>query len=411
VKISAVIGANYGDEGKGLITDYLASKWDSALDSGRPMVIRFNGGAQAGHTVVTPTGARHVFHHFGSGTLAGAPTFLSGFFICHPMFFGNELKELKDLIGNVPEVYVDPLCMLSTPWDIMLNHAAEKDRRDGKHGSCGMGINETVHRNQSGYILQVKDLFGLRTNLEDKLAAIRHEYFTKRRHELSLVEDAPFRFDQRVWDHYIEDCKNFVHLIAQCSWSDLDLKNRDLIFEGAQGLRLDMDGKDFPHVTRSKTGITNVKTLLKERDLYKVPVDAYYVSRTYLTRHGAGPLENEWTTKELNVVDDTNVHNDHQEHLRYAWLDIDQLTDDIHTDLEAGAGNPEVRPHLALTHVDQVNSMSYYMSVGNGFNISTHLMVSSPLKFAEMVSESLGSNRYLMSFGKTRKDVRWVQYG
>ena len=87
MKISVVIGANYGDEGKGLATDYLASQGTKSL------VVRFNGGAQAGHTVVTPDGCRHVFHHFGSGVFAEADTFLSKFFIVNPILFRTEFEE------------------------------------------------------------------------------------------------------------------------------------------------------------------------------------------------------------------------------------------------------------------------------------------------------------------------------
>lgn len=75
----AVIGAGFGDEGKGLMTDYCCQRPKYTT------VVRFNGGAQAGHTVVTPDGRRHVFSHFGSGTLRGAATFLSRFFICNPI--------------------------------------------------------------------------------------------------------------------------------------------------------------------------------------------------------------------------------------------------------------------------------------------------------------------------------------
>jgi len=71
--VTAVIGANFGDEGKGLMTDVLASRAPS-----RTLVVRANGGAQAGHTVVTPEGRRHVFGHVGSGALCGAPTPPSG---------------------------------------------------------------------------------------------------------------------------------------------------------------------------------------------------------------------------------------------------------------------------------------------------------------------------------------------
>ena len=86
--IKVVIDSNWGDSGKGHIVDYLASKCGSD-----GLVIRYNSGAQAGHTVVTPDGIRHVFSHFGSGTLINRPTYLSRFFVCHPYEFSKELKE------------------------------------------------------------------------------------------------------------------------------------------------------------------------------------------------------------------------------------------------------------------------------------------------------------------------------
>src|SRR3954469_646850 len=99
-----VIGANFGDEGKGLLTDYYAALAGEEGYPVRAYVIRFNGGAQAGHTVVTPgEGKRHIFSHFGSGALAGATTFLSRFFVVNPIFFRNECKAL-----NLGGVSVDP---------------------------------------------------------------------------------------------------------------------------------------------------------------------------------------------------------------------------------------------------------------------------------------------------------------
>ena len=88
MRARAVIGSNFGDEGKGLVVDYLCK-------TGGEVVVRFNGGAQAGHTVVTPEGLRHVFRHFGSGTLYGVPTFLSQFFIVNPIIFFHELQDLR----------------------------------------------------------------------------------------------------------------------------------------------------------------------------------------------------------------------------------------------------------------------------------------------------------------------------
>src|SRR6266436_2186871 len=108
MRARAVIGANFGDEGKGLVTDYLCAT------QGAGMVVRYNGGAQAGHTVVPPDRKyRHVFHHFGSGTMCGVPTFLSQFFVCNPLACMYEANELLAL-GVNPVLYAHPNCLVTT---------------------------------------------------------------------------------------------------------------------------------------------------------------------------------------------------------------------------------------------------------------------------------------------------------
>src|SRR5690348_14536867 len=125
MRATVVIGANFGDEGKGLMTDYLCA---AAGDSSRgeisgAMVVRFNGGAQAGHTVFAG-GRRHVFHHFGSGAFAGAATFLSRYFVVNPFLWAKERDEL----GFCPRVFVDRAAMLTTPYDMLVNQEAERIR-------------------------------------------------------------------------------------------------------------------------------------------------------------------------------------------------------------------------------------------------------------------------------------------
>ena len=99
--IKVVVGANFGDEGKGLMTDCFCHQ--SSVKGEKCLVVLHNGGAQRGHTVVTPEGGRHVFHHFGSGTFVGADTYLSEDFILNPMVFRQEWEELKTL-GVSPKV-------------------------------------------------------------------------------------------------------------------------------------------------------------------------------------------------------------------------------------------------------------------------------------------------------------------
>ena len=110
------------------------------------IVVRFNGGAQAGHTVVTPEGRRHVFSHIGSGTFAGAATFLSRFFVSHPLLFLKEWEVLAAQ-GVRPVVYVDPDSPVTTPYDMMINQIIEQEQGAARHGSCGLGFGETLERN------------------------------------------------------------------------------------------------------------------------------------------------------------------------------------------------------------------------------------------------------------------------
>ena len=118
--VKIVVGANFGDEGKGLMTDYFSSI------SSNSIVVRFNGGAQAGHTVVTPDDKRHVFSHFGSGTFNKVPTYLSEYFICNPTLYKKEFLELKEC-GIKPMVHFAHDCMFSNPFDMLINQIVESN--------------------------------------------------------------------------------------------------------------------------------------------------------------------------------------------------------------------------------------------------------------------------------------------
>jgi adenylosuccinate synthase len=145
MRATAVIGAAFGDEGKGLLTDHYVS--ELRAHGRRPIVCRFNGGANAGHTVVRGA-KRHVFSHFGAGSLLEAETYLSEFFVANPLLWQKEWRQLVEL-GVEPVVYLDRQAPLTVPYDIMINQFAEEHRGNHRHGSCGIGIHETVVRNES----------------------------------------------------------------------------------------------------------------------------------------------------------------------------------------------------------------------------------------------------------------------
>lgn len=392
MKASVVIGANYGDEGKGLITDYLASREPSA-------VVRFNGGAQAGHTVITPDGKRHVFHHFGSGTFVESPTYLSSYFVLNPIIFVQEMTKILKYQDTFSVMASDD-CPVTTPYDIMLNQAIEKMRGEGRHGSCGLGFNETLQRHGDWpYRLTFRHLRS-RPALEKILKLIRTEYVPKRAEALGIKTPITNIEDEGILEHFVEDCQTLRHNVESGGWIGFleDLGDiQHIVFEGAQGLLLDMDSGVFPYVTRSNTGFKNALALIRRGQIEDV--DLYYVSRTYLTRHGEGPLANE-DLMPLSFRDDTNVENEHQGELRFALLDPPGLVDRIKSDFSTVHPTPErMKTHFALTCADQTN------------NVVMGLIPETPGNaepFAKDLTRMISGSSYLISRGPTRNDVKEI---
>jgi adenylosuccinate synthase len=337
--VFAVIGSGYGDEGKGLMVDSLSRGINDVT------VVRFNGGAQAGHTVVLPDGMRHVFHHFGSGTFAGAKTHLSKFFVVNPIFALKEYDDLKHKMKNKIEFSIDPLAPISTPWDIMINQCVESKRGQNRHGSCGLGFGETWERTESYGLLTVSDFY---ENPLKKILDIWDNWVPVRCKDLGIdISDLPFSLDIAL--QFVSDWARLLKITTLLK--DEDLSCNRLIFEGAQGLGLDQDLGVFPYVTRSFTGSPNVCSLIKSLNIETV--DVIYMTRCYATRHGAGPLdfEEEWSGPVIN--DKTNVQNNWQGRLRVAPLDVVSKKILIDSDRRRSS-HCNWNAHLFVTCLDQI---------------------------------------------------------
>ena len=128
MKARIVIGANYGDEGKGTVTANLTN--DSVINNEKVLNILTNGGAQRGHSIIKNTGEDvnvfHTFQHFGSGTYHGADTYYSCYFILNPMQF---VKEYNELLIKPKNIYRDYNCRWSTPYDSFANLIEEQHHR------------------------------------------------------------------------------------------------------------------------------------------------------------------------------------------------------------------------------------------------------------------------------------------
>ena len=375
--IKVVIGKNFGDEGKGAAVYRLCQ-------GKKAIVVRHNGGAQAGHTVEDGS-FRFVFHQLGSGSPLGRPTFWSHTFLPDLLKLGEEIEELRIAVeqsGNdrlrscfsrdiCPQIYAHPDCTCTTIYDVLLNSIAEQLRGDAKHGSCGMGIYEAVLRSrEEPYVLRMKDVMQMtRWQLADKLRQIRDGYGEKRLQELLENQKTEICSEQKVgriggirdninsneiqnWleifydenvllnvaDEMYQNAHQFVRMMG---WEDILEEHDTIVIESAQGLMLDEDNEEYyPHLTPSHTGFFNVADIIdnyvinKKADINSdtkcgtMPVqqeavcnvEIVYVTRTYVTRHGAGRLDHECSKDAINpaMTDRTNVPNPWQDSLRYA---------------------------------------------------------------------------------------------
>ncbi|MGE0251124.1 MAG: adenylosuccinate synthetase [Dongiaceae bacterium] len=393
-KVHAVIGANFGDEGKGLITDYLAASY-----GGQALVVRHSGGAQAGHTVETVDDKRHVFCHVGSGALAGAPTFLSRFFICNPLWFARELARLKAL-GVKPLIYVDPQAAVTTPYEMMINQIAEEYRGNKRHGSCGIGIGETIERAENFLPLTAGGLSNIH-QLRHTLEEIRKFWLPKRLAELG-VKKIPAVWKKRIaangiLEHFMNECAQFCNATIPAP-PGLLAKTPIIIFEGSQGLLLDQNRGFFPHVTRANTGIKNVAALAAEAGIEEI--DVTYVTRYYATRHGAGPLPHELRgAPSLKIKDETNIYNPYQQHLRFAHLDWDLLAKSMFDDLSDAPAFLQIRRRLAVTCMDQAENVIHYRDGGEARRIAS-------VGYLSALAKKLAWDDMLASFGPTRATVQ-----
>jgi adenylosuccinate synthase len=362
------------------------------------VVVRFNGGAQAGHTVVTPGGRRHVFSHVGSGAFTGAATFLSRFFVANPILYRRELAALAGF-GVTPRVSIDPRAPVTTPWDMMINQAVESARGSARHGSCGIGFGETIERNlDPAAALTAGDLLD-RDRLAVTLQTIRSDYLPRRLAVLGLSGRAPaldgLAMSDDLLANYLADVEAFLAAVA----IDRDgfARARAVVFEGAQGLMLDQDRGAFPHVTRSSTGLRNVLALAQEAGIGEL--DVTYATRAYVTRHGAGPLAHELDGLPApGVHDATNMPNAWQGSLRFGWLDLDVLGRAIAADLSDVPATVTVRHALAMTCVDQ---MGAHVTWAEGARLRT----GTPDALLSAAAVTAGTPRLLAGTGPTRRHV------
>lgn len=322
------VDLGFGDAGKGSIVDFLTRCFDAHT------VIRFSGGAQAGHRVVTAesTPREHVFSQFGAGTLAGAATHLSRFMMIEPFAMQAEAEHLQVLGIHAPfdKLTIDNRCLITTPFHRAVNRLKELARDDGRHGSCGMGIGETM----SDFVTHGDDVlfaadFANTDTLYAKLQFMRTNNWQKIE-RLSLpkneqvVEETAVFTDSDVIEWLMSEYAHFAqmsHIVHGTHLHDILAREGTAVFEASQGVLLDEWYGFHPHTTWSTVTLANAEMLLQEA-AYEGKITKIGITRAYTTRHGAGPFVTEDPLLSQTVPDVVNGFDSWQEEFRVGWLDF-----------------------------------------------------------------------------------------
>ncbi len=327
------VDLGFGDGGKGSIVDYLVRA------HGAHTVVRYNGGAQAGHRVVTAEqpARSHVFAQFGSGTMAGAATHLSRFMLLDPLAMLEEEKHLRSLgVGNAfAQTTIDEHALVITPYQRAVNRLKELARGVGRHGSCGMGIGETVadYLAHGEAVLFAGDLLAP-DRMYAKLSHVRAINLEKAHALQGQLQDHPQvaleldLFADSEWDawlmaHY-RTLADRAQIVAGDALAAILRRPGTVVFEGAQGVLLDEWRGFHPYTTWSTTTLANADRLLAEAR-YGGAVTRVGITRAYATRHGAGPFVAEDAGLTTLLPDPCNGDGPWQQSFRVGWPDLVML--------------------------------------------------------------------------------------
>lgn len=279
---TVIVGTQWGDEGKGKITDYFAEEAE--------LVIRFQGGNNAGHTIVVG-GETHKFHLLPSGVIhPGKSVVIGNGVVVDPEVLLKELSELHERGYSSDNLKISDRANVIMPYHKLMDGVEEKFKGKGKIGTTGRGIGPTYTEKVSRNGIRMADLLDPES-LDEKLEVV---VALKNRMLKAYEEDT--KLDKtEILEQYLDFGKKLSKYIADTSVlinSALE-ENKIVLFEGAQGTQLDIDHGTYPYVTSSNTVAGNAcagagvgPTRINE---------VIGVVKAYTTRVGEGPFPTELT--------------------------------------------------------------------------------------------------------------------
>lgn len=352
-----VVDLGFGDAGKGATVDWLARH------TGARLVVRANGGAQAGHNVYTAQGQRHTFAQWGAASFVpGVRTLLGPRVVVHPSALLAEAAALESVGVRDPlsRLLLHRDAALTTPVQQCCNRLRELARGEGRHGSCGVGFGETVQDREEGAsdLLFARDLRdparlerAVRSQQARRYEALRAELAAlpptdAARRERALLEDAELA---ERWVQSLAPLRARAEelLLDEDSVGALLRREGAVLFEGAQGVLLDEWWGFHPHTTWSTCTFEEPLAMLA-RAGREGPAHRLGVLRSYTPRHGAGPLPTERCAWEGAPPEPDNALGPWQGSFRAGALDLPLLRYAVEV-----CGGVDA---LALTHLDALSA-------------------------------------------------------
>jgi adenylosuccinate synthase len=283
-----IIGAQWGDEGKGKFVDLLTAHVDA--------VVRFQGGHNAGHTLVV-NGKKTILHLIPSGILReNVANIIGNGVVLSPAALIKELREVKATGINADKLYISAACCLLLPYHASLDAAREKSKGKNSIGTTLRGIGPAYEDKVARRSLRAADLLQpniLASKLEE--VAEYHNFMLQHYYHAATLD----------WHQVLDEISMAGELIKPMLVDTVTLlaeyraTKKVILFEGAQGTFLDIDHGTYPFVTSSSTVVGGVGSGCGFGPLYLDYVLG--IVKAYATRVGAGPFPTE-------LHDDTGKH-------------------------------------------------------------------------------------------------------
>lgn len=296
-RLFSVLGLGFGDCGKGLFVDSLCRTLRAHT------IVRFNGGAQAAHNVVLPDGRHHTYSQFGAGSFVpGVSTLLAFPVVVHPtaLLVENNYLRRVGVQDGLLRMYIDGRCRITTPFHQAAGRMRELERGPMAHGSCGVGIGETVKLDleQPELTLRYAELLNPAI-ARSKLEAIRNcllNAFDPR--DCPPLNRDSYHAERRVLAdstlslRWLESVNQLTCVVPPASRDGVAARLHrpgTVLFEGAQGVLLDEWRGFHPYTSWSRIHTSSPEAVAADAG-QAARIRHLGALRSYMTRHGNGPL-------------------------------------------------------------------------------------------------------------------------